>query len=181
MRIAVSGAHDTGKTTLIDALIGSLPRFSAVDEPYYQLEEEGHLFSEMPCIEDFELQLERAIKCILESDGDCLFDRCPFDILAYLIAHDDSDGFDVDVWLPSVRDAMQCVDLVIFVPIEDPDRVTVSASEYRRLRRRVDQELQEIVLEDRWTFGVPAIEVAGSPGERVRQVLAYLGGEAEPR
>lgn len=178
MRIAVSGAHHTGKTTLIDKLIGSLPTFSTVDEPYYLLEEEGHSFAEMPCLEDFELQLERSIKAIVESDGDCLFDRCPSDILAYLIAHDESEGFDINRWLPRVRDAMQQLDLVIFVPIENPDRVSVSASDHWRLRRRVDEELQDIVLEDRWTFGVPAIEVAGPPGERARQALAYLRATA---
>ena len=60
MRIAVSGAHRTGKTTLIDELLGALATFSAVDEPYCLLAEEGHAFAEMPCLEDFELQLERS-------------------------------------------------------------------------------------------------------------------------
>ncbi len=172
MRIAVLGAHNTGKTTLISELIDSLPTFSTVDEPYYLLEDEGHAFADMPCLEDFELQLERSIESIEESEGDSLFDRCPYDILAYLITHSESEGFDVNLWLPKVRDAMQQIDLVIFVPIEDPDRMT--ASDHGRLRRCVNEELQDIVLEDRWSFGVPAIDVAGSPGERVRQVLAYL-------
>jgi predicted ATPase len=84
LRIAASGSHDTGKTTLIGELIDCLPTFSTVDEPYYLLEEEGHVFAEMPCLEDFELQLERSIKSVVGREGDCLFDRCPFDILAYL-------------------------------------------------------------------------------------------------
>ena len=174
MRIAFSGAHETGKSTLIDQLIGSLATFDTVDEPYYLLEQEGHAFSEMPCLEDFELQLERSIESIAQSEGDCLFDRCPADILAYLIAHDDSDGFDLNRWLPRARDAMRKLDLVVFVPIEDPDRVSAVASDHGRLRRRVDEELQEIVLEDRCSFEVPAIEVTGSPAQRARQVLAYL-------
>jgi len=181
MRIAVSGAHHTGKTTLIDELIGSLPTFSAIDEPYYLPEEEGHAFAEMPRLEDFELQLERSIDSIVESEGDCLFDRCPSDILAYLIAHDESERFDVNRWIPMVRKAMQLIDLVIFVPIEDPDRVPVTESAHRGLRRRVDEGLRDIVLEDQWNFGVPAIEVTGPPDERARQVLAYLGGNVEPR
>jgi predicted ATPase len=174
MKMAVSGAHRTGKTTLIAELSRSLPAFSTVDEPYYLLEEEGHEFAEMPCLEDFELQLERSIESLVESEGDCLFDRCPADILAYLIAHDESEAFDVDRWLARVRDAMQQLDLIIFVPIEDPDRVSVSASDHKRLRRRVDEELRDIVLEDRWSFGVLAIEVAGPASERARQVLAHL-------
>ena len=175
LKIAVSGAHQTGKTTLIGDLSGSLPTFEAVDEPYYLLEAEGHSFAEMPCLEDFDMQLERSIKSIVESDGDSIFDRCPADLLAYLISHDESAGISVDRWLPRARDAMRQIDLVVFVPIENPDRVTVSATDHGSLRRRVDEELRDIVLEDRWTFGVPATEVMGTPGERVRQVLANLG------
>jgi predicted ATPase len=180
MRIAVSGAHRTGKTMLIQELSRALPTYVAVDEPYYLLEEEGHDFAEMPSLEDFELQLERSIESILDSEGDCLFDRCPFDMLAYLITHEDSDGFDVDRWLPRARRALQRLDLIVFVPVEEPDRVIVSASDQRALRRRVDEELRDIVLEDRWSFGVEAIEVTGTPRGRARQVLAYLGGQDGP-
>ena len=175
MKIAVSGAHHTGKTTLIDELAGSLSGFRTVDEPYYQLVEEGHAFAEMPCLEDFELQLTRSIESIVLSEGDCLFDRCPYDILAYLIVHDESEGFAINEWLPRVQDAMQLLDFVVYVPVEFPDRMPVS--DFESLRQCVDEELQSIILDDRWAFGVPVIEVEGSPGERARQVLAYMDSE----
>lgn len=178
MRIAVSGAHRTGKTTLVEELCRSLPTYGAVDEPYYLLEEEGHEFAEMPCLEDFELQLERSIESIAEDGEDRIFDRCPADILAYLITHDESDGFDLDHWLPRVRSAMERLDLIIFVPVEDPDRVMVSEPDDAELRRRVDEELRDILLEDRWDFGVETLEVNGTPGKRVRQVLAELAARS---
>jgi hypothetical protein len=180
MRIAVSGAHRTGKTTLIHELSRALPTYVTVDEPYYLLEEEGHDFAEMPSLEDFELQLERSIESIADGEADCLFDRCPFDMLAYLITHEDSDGFHIDHWLPRARRALQRLDLIVFVPVEEPDRVIVSASDQRALRRRVDEELRDIVLEDRWSFEVEAIEVTGAPRERARQVLAYLESRNGP-
>jgi predicted ATPase len=174
MRIAVSGAHQTGKTTLVEELTRALPVYAAVDEPYYLLEEEGHEFSEMPSLEDFELQLERSIECIAESEKNTLFDRCPADLLAYLHTHDDADGFDVEPRLSRVRRAMQQLDLIVFVPVEQPDRIMVTDANERRLRRRVDEELRDIVLGDRWEFGVDAVEVAGPPHERVHQVLAHV-------
>lgn len=180
MRIAISGAHRTGKTTLVEELCRSLPSYAAVDEPYHLLEEEGHEFPEMPCLEDFELQLERSIASIAsissttEDEDDRIFDRCPADILAYLITHDEAEGFDLEHWLPLVRNAMERLDLIIFVPIESPDRVTVSEPDHAELRRRVDEELREILLEDRWDFGVETLEVTGTPRERVRQVLALV-------
>lgn len=173
MRIAISGAHRTGKTTLVEELARALPAYSAVDEPYYLLEEEGHEFSEMPSLEDFELQLERSIQCIVESEKDAIFDRCPADILAYLLTHDDADGFDIEPWLSRVRPAAQRLDLIVFVPVEHPDRITVSADE-RRLRRRVEEEIRDLVVGDRWEFGVDALEVAGPPHERARKVLAHV-------
>lgn len=177
MKIVVSGAHNTGKTTLIAELNDALPRFSTFDEPYYQLLEEGHMFSEIPCLEDFELQLKRSVDSIMKSEGDCLFDRCPYDILAYLVVHDESDGFDINGWLPEVKNAIQQLDFVIYVPIEYPDRMSVS--DFTCLRRCVDEELQSILLYDRWALGLPVVEVKGTPGERVRQVLTYLKGDIE--
>lgn len=173
MRIAVSGAHRTGKTTLIEELSRALPTYIVVDEPYHLLEEEGHEFPEMPSIEDFELQLERSIQCVDDSENDQIFDRCPADLLAYLIAHPDADGSEVDPWLPRARKAMQRLDLVVFVPVEEPDLITVSESEENELRRQVDEELRDIILDDRWDFGVEAIEVTGTARERARQVLAH--------
>ena len=42
MKIAVSGAHWTGKTTLVEELCRALPDHSFMNEPYYLLEEKGH-------------------------------------------------------------------------------------------------------------------------------------------
>ena len=182
MRIAVSGAHRTGKTTLVEALQERLAGHVAVDEPYHLLEEEGHEFAEMPCFEDFELQLERPIELVLDDEGasDRIFDRCPADLLAYLVTHEESEGFDVEAWLPRVRRAMQQLDLVVFVPVEEPDRVAVSSRDHAGLRRRVDEELRDIVLGDRWRLGVESLEVTGSVRERVRQVLSRLEPPEKP-
>jgi predicted ATPase len=175
MRIAVSGAHRTGKTTLIEELSRALPDYVVVDEPYHLLAEEGHEFAAMPSLDDFELQLERSLQCVEDSEEDQLFDRCPADMLAYLIVHRDSIGFDAGVWLRRLESAMRRLDLIVFVPIEHPDRVSfVSDSEDRELRRRVDEELRDIVVEDRWSLGLEAIEVTGTLRERARQVLAQV-------
>jgi hypothetical protein len=174
MKIAVSGSHHTGKTSLVEILSAALPAYSVVAEPYAQLEDEGHVFPEMPSLEDFEQQLQRSIECINENTADCLFDRCPLDLLAYLITHEESDRFVLDQVFDDVDRALRQIDLVVFVPIETPDRVGIGASEDADLRQRVDQELRDITLADRWGLGVEAIEVTGSLRERAAQVLAAL-------
>lgn len=179
MKIAVSGAHRTGKTTLIEELVRALPAYVAVDEPYYALADEGLESAEMPGLDDFERQLERSIEFLAEAEGNRFFDRCPADIVAYLITHHDADGFDIEHWLPRIQSAMGRLDLIVFVPVEHPDRLPVSGPGDTALRRRVDEELREILLDDRWGFGVELLEVTGPLDERVRQVMACIrGGEA---
>ena len=174
VRIAVSGAHQTGKTTLVGQLAASLPAYEAVEEPYYLLEDEGRAFAEAPTFDDYELQLERAIRCVMESAEDCVFDRCPLDLLAYLLVHEESDRFEPTRWMTSLRDAMQMLELVVFVRVETPERIAVPDLDTSGLRSRVDEEIRDIVLDDQWAFGVPAIEVSGTLDERTARVLAHV-------
>src|SRR4028119_353553 len=46
MRIAVSGTHAAGKSTLVAELSALLPDHAVVDEPYHLLAEDGHEFAE---------------------------------------------------------------------------------------------------------------------------------------
>jgi predicted ATPase len=173
MRIVISGSHLVGKTTLAEALADALPGYDCVPEPYCLLAEDGHEFGEMPSIEDFELQLERSIECIGESGTDVVFDRGPLDILGYLVTHRDADAFRLEDWMPRVRDAVSKLDLIVFVPIEDPDRVVVPRSQ-ARLRADVDRVLSEIIMDDAYGLESAVITATGPPDARVRQVVAHL-------
>ena len=176
MKIAVSGTHCSGKTALVEELSRALPTYEVVPEPYYLLEEEGHQFAEMPCLEDFELQLNRSIECIIGTRTDSLFERCPVDFLAYLFAHPDFSGFELAIWLPRVREAVEELDLIAFLPVERPDRIQVPNLESPRLRRRVHEQLQKLLFENCWEFKVHVLEVKGSTDERARRVLAHIDG-----
>jgi len=68
MKIAVSGSHLTGKTTLVEELCRALPDHLSMHEPYYHLEEEGHVFPGMPGVEDFELQVDEELHDIILRD-----------------------------------------------------------------------------------------------------------------
>jgi len=174
MKIAVSGSHWTGKTTLIEALCRELSDHLSMNEPYYLLEEEGHVFPEMPEVEDFELQLACSIEEITNSEENIIFDRCPVDMLAYLKTHNDFDSFDLKPWLPKIQNAMQQLDLLVFVPIEDPDVITCPESENIELRNRVDEELHDIILGNVLNLDLEVLEVNGTLSERLHQVLAKV-------
>ncbi len=174
MRIAVSGTHFSGKSTLVEALSEKLPHYTTVDEPYYLLQEEGHEFAEPPSAEDFELQLERSIENLNNSPPNVVFDRCPADVLGYLLTLADVDAFDLEEWLPRVQTAISKLDLLVFLPIEKPDRIVLPFSQDAEYRQRVDEKLKEIILEDPFDFEVDVLEVTGSLNTRVERVLAHI-------
>lgn len=173
MRIAFSGSHQVGKSTLLSMVAERLPQHVCVDEPYFLLEEEGYECAEQPSLEDFEAQLERSLEVIEEGHDDVLFDRCPADIVAYLQAHEDADELDLDDKLERVHDAMQSLDLVVFVPIEADDRIALAAHEDANLRRRVHRKLRDLLLEDGFGWDVEVLVVEGSREERAKQVIEH--------
>ncbi|MGH7639130.1 MAG: AAA family ATPase, partial [Gemmatimonadaceae bacterium] len=100
--------------------------------------------------------------------ADVIYDRCPADFLAYLSALGAHDS--VSEWLRPAADALATLDLIVFVPIEQPDRIADVAGA-DRLRRNADALLREILVEDDYEFGRPVVRVNGSPTERARQVV----------
>ena len=174
MRVAFSGTHRTGKTTLVAAIANFVPSYEVVDEPYRVLEEAGTTspihrpsrITKSSCGPRFEL--------VTNAPADALLDRCPLDFVAYLQAVDE-DG---DDWLDDIRDAMARLDLVVVVPIED--RIPVAAHEDRQLRRRVDERLQRLVLDDPFGFDTPTLEVSGSHPHVRRAGRACDANSLEP-
>ncbi len=151
-----------------------LPHYTTIEEPYYLLAEEGYEFAELPSLEDFELMLERSIENLDESVQNVVFDRCPADILGYLLTHTDAEAFDLEEWLPRVKTALRKLDLIVFLPIEKPDRIVLPLSQDAAYRLRVDGKLQEIILENSFDFDVDVLEVTGSPQTRVGRILAHI-------
>ncbi len=174
MRVAVSGTHATGKSTLVVELARHLPGYRVVEEPYYKLLDEGELFAGVPSTDDFEQLLARSVAELeAERARKVLFDRCPADYLGYLAALGGVAESRVAPWFNRVCDAIATLDLVVFVPIERPDRID-GKIEQRRLRKRVHEEIREILVDDAWKIGVPVVEVSGTVEERVWQVLARM-------
>ena len=168
MRIALSGSHAVGKTSLLHELQRRLPGYETIEEPYAELLLTGHEFRDPPSADDFVAQLEHSISRISSDSGtDRIFDRCPADFLAYLAA----TNFETREWISAAHDALSTIDLIVFVPIEQPDRISPGIS-YARQRNRVDELLREMLMDDSYGFARPVIEVHGSVEARARQVTS---------
>jgi len=170
MKIAVTGAHRVGKTTLIDKLSESLPEYICHTEPYYELEERGHVFSDIPTPEDYQAQLEYSIEQITDAGDHVIFDRCPIDLLAYIQATDELESIDIQSLYHRVQDTMAEIDLLIFVPIEEPDVIDCPESELPKLRHGVNEILSDWI----WDFDLNTVEVAGPISTRTNQIIQYL-------
>jgi predicted ATPase len=174
LRLAISGSHATGKSTLAAELRTALAGYTFVEEAYFHLLEEGHEFRAKPTTDDIASQLRRSIDLIgSTSDPNVVFERCPVDYLAYLAAlRADTDT--LRYWFQESREALATLDALIFVPVERPDRIAVGSDDQPKLRNAVDRQLRDGLLEDSWDLGLTVHECHGSPATRAAQVLSII-------
>ena len=175
MRVAVSGTHGSGKTTLVEDFVAAHPAYAWEAEPYVVLSEAGIAFSDPPTVEDYREQLGHSLATLRDdARPDVVFDRCPIDFLAYLavVARGDPDGpFDLDSILDDVREAVATLDLIVFLPLPGGGAM---AAEHPRLQRAVDRELRSILAEDTLSlFDEGATRIAvirGGPEQRLARL-----------
>lgn len=165
MRIAVSGTHGGGKSTLIDEFLRLHREFVHEPEPYAVLVEDyGEEFSAEPCVEDFLRQLEFNLERLDQhaAGENVIYERCPLDFLAYLSAL----GADVSqALLKRISDAMQQLDLIIYLPLESDND-----DDFPKLRRTMDHQLSDILI----SANVTVIEATGSTAQRLRVIANAL-------
>lgn len=165
MRIAFTGAHRVGKTTLAEETAARFPHYELKTEPYLQLEEEGYLFSEIPTTDDYVEQFRFSMAQTGNSANDVIFDRCPLDILAYMYATDRTRN--ISAYYEEMSAAMQHIDILVFVPVENPDLIMCQESDLPDLRHEVNDILEDWIAD----FTDKTIEVTGTSAHRKKQVL----------
>src|SRR5215213_4595845 len=178
MRIAVSGTHHTGKSTLIEEFLRAHPEFAHEPEPYtVMVEDFGEEFSAEPCVEDFYRQLQFNIDRLHQHRPaeHVIYERCPIDFLAYIDALDPQA---VEALVEPVSNAVRNLDVIIYLPLDE----TEPDSEYPKLQKAVDRRLSAIFRDDE--FGVLSactaliIEASGSTARRLRIIESYLSKPA---
>ncbi|WP_276483449.1 ATP-binding protein [Paraflavitalea pollutisoli] len=168
MRIAITGAHGVGKTSLAERLQASLTGYDYVQEPFYDLEERGYVFAEEPTVDDFLVQLERSFKLLAKPEPNVIYDRCPLDLLAYIQALQGDDI--VRQYYSRMEAAMAGIDLLVVVPIESPDRIKLPKEELPQLR----EDVNDILMEWLPDLVIDVMEVKGSLAEREQQVVGKI-------
>jgi hypothetical protein len=191
MRIAVSGTHSVGKSTLVADIRQQFGEFVHEEEPYRALrdfypikfgKESTRYCNGIQCFYNIS-----RVQQYGSSRDHVIFDRCPVDYLAYSIytAHHrqtDLDTAFVESLVKPVRDSLRFLDVLVFVPVTrkhpihlEDDGIRLVDKEYRwevdRHFKRLYRDALYELFDDK---GPRLVEVTGAREERIAQLRPFL-------
>lgn len=182
MRIAVSGSHSTGKSTLIASFVAKRPHYVYEPEAYEVLADDIALTSsEGPDAEGLAALLEYTITVLANHrPGACVvFERSPVDYLAYAAASQSMAASEraefLSSHMPSVRASIDHLDLIVLLPVSS-GYVEARPGENEPFRDRVDDELRAALIDDEYgLFEGPdaplVLELPPSPDRQLAELM----------
>ena len=155
MRVAVSGTHGVGKSTLIAGFLSRHPLYAHEPEAFEVLGDDIDLTeSGAPTADGLRALLEYTVSALQDRSGHAhvMFERSPVDYLAYAAASGsawqpgEKQAF-LATHTPIVRTSIGNLDLVAYLPLSlaSPG---ARRGEDERFRRRVDLWLRRLLLDD---------------------------------
>ena len=185
MRIAVSGTHFMGKSTLIEDFIKKNPTYKTEMEPYYQLQDEKMMeLSLEPSLDSLLEQLDCSIEQLnRNAERNIIFDRCPIDFISYAMCITDQDSIDINdsevsEYFPEIKSALNSLDLIVFLPITKEHLIEYT-EENPAYRKAADKCFKKIYRDDICDifprYGHPKIiEIWGDRITRINKLENYL-------
>jgi len=181
MRIAISGSHSLGKSTIVNEWVAKNPHFVREEEPYRAL---GLYGPYEILFRDASTKLHNGIHRYGKSTDDVIFDRAPVDYIAYsqYTANQGSTDIDaafVESMVPAVRESLDHLDILAFVPKSDAWPVEMETDGIRPVdpayRDEVDAIFKQIYREGRFQVlpeknGPLLVELWGSREQRLAQL-----------
>ena len=177
MKIAISGAHSTGKTTLVNALKDSekLNDFIFRSNLLRGLKEMGIPINE---IGNTTTQLYVMTKFyeFLNTPGDAILDRCALDGMAYTMYFYNDMSFEMQQVFEGLFEQMvRKYDAICYVVPELPLKDDGVRSMDKNFYEQVVQNF-EILIEE---FQIPVHRISGSVEQRTEQVLNIISSLKE--
>jgi hypothetical protein len=186
MRIAVSGTHYIGKSTLIEDFIKLHPDYKSEIEPYYQLQDEQTMeLSLEPSLDSLLEQLDFSIHQVNEclNEKNIIFDRCPVDFLAYAMCALSQDSIDINdsevsERFDEIKIALNNLDLIVFLPINNKNSIEYT-EENAAYRKRADKYFKKLYRDDICDIfprhnHPRVIELSGDRIMRIKKLETYL-------
>jgi predicted ATPase len=192
MKIAVSGTHNTGKTTYIADFIKKWPMYETCDTSYRDLIKSEKLKHSKDGTEETQkIILDYLVEQAIQSSKKdfAILDRCVLDNLAYstwlnlkgLV----SDKF-LDQSRILVRETLKMFDVIFFTPLTRVSEIPLENNEVRDLDPVYREEIDNIFKAFTESYhrgdgrifpkgdSPPIIEIFGSPEERIKLTEFYI-------
>lgn len=170
MRIAVSGTHGSGKSTLINAFLGTEPGYLHEPEPFERLDEAP----DEPGADSFfeQLGISRRRLRSFGRGTNVIAERCPLDFLAYLLALEELSR---PLASPELTEratelfpaAMSPIDLLVVLPLESTHPISIPDWEDLELRDRMNDILLELAGDTDLVGDLEVVELAGPVSTRL--------------
>ena len=179
VRIAISGTHGSGKTTLAEDFVAAHRDYVHEPEPYEWLEGVyGEAMGEELTVEDCSRQLQFSVErlCSYHPGLNVIAERSPVDFLAYMLALGDLGRSGRDCELPVaaadlVAASIRNLDLLVVLPLNDPDEMVIPKSEDLALRAAMNDRLLDLITTDEYALfvgGIPrTVEIHGDRRRRL--------------
>ncbi len=194
MRIAVSGSHSLGKSTVVNDWVLTHPDYNREEEPYRVLGLNGPYqinFREDSARLQNGIQLYYNISRIhryANSESKVIFDRAPIDYFAYSQYTANQGKSDIDhnfikTMVPAIKESLDHLDIIAFVPMSDEWPVEIEDDGIRPIdhnyRDEVDQIFKEIYRNNQYdimpTNNCPTIiELYGPVEQRIEQLESAI-------
>lgn len=171
LRAVVSGAHGSGKSTLIGDFAMSHREWEVLPDPFEDIDAAAE-----PDAALFLRQLRIAAERLLEpATGPVIAERGPLDFLAYLDALDALGRRSSALELLErgrrlTARTMDGVDLLILLPLAATDPIEVGVEEDPELREAMDLALLELADDPDLTGGARVVEITGDRARRLRRL-----------
>ena len=192
MRVAVSGSHSTGKSTLIGAFAAKRPEYAYEPEAYEVLADDIALISsEGPDPEGLAALLEYTAS-VLTNHGrgaSVIFERSPVDYLAYAAATRSMTTSEraefMGAHVPTVRDSVRNLEMIVLLPVSSKGHIVSRPGEDERFRKRVDDELRRALIDDDYELFVGrdapvVLELSPFPDQQLVELMRLTEIEDEP-
>ena len=192
MRVAVSGSHSTGKSTLIVAFAAKRPQYAYEPEAYEVLADDIALLpSEGPDPEGLAALLEYTVSVLAKHrhGASVIFERSPVDYLAYAAATRSITASEraelMRAYIPAVRDSLSNLDLIVLLPVSSKGHIASRPGENERFRRRVDDELRRALIDDDYDLFVGrdtpvVLELSPLPDQQLAELMRRTEVGDEP-
>lgn len=180
MRIAVSGTHCSGKSTLVQDFLAAHREYVHEPEPYEWLQDlYGEEMAEEPAAEDFLRQLQLSVERLggYGPGANVIAERSPLDFIAYMLALTELGRSARDCALTSEATELAAaglahIDVMAVLPLNDRDGIVAPESEDLELREAMNERLLDLITADELSLfgsGRPrVVELHGSPTKRLR-------------